>query len=433
MNMNDRMEIPEEQHDSIHLYDLNMGDYGFVRFYYPEEKEKIIQQGYRVINFGKNTQGATDFLKIIIPEKYLISLSINKEEKLIAWPDYKIETVGNRFDQLRILSKRAGWNQTEQDLEVLMSLSGTSYYLAVLTVEDHPISLGSGALINLGEAISWISMILVHEEVRRQGIAASLLYRCLLDARTDDKNMVIGLDATPEGKTLYVQMGFEKSFSVWRCMVPTDLYCQEKNEFSVERCINFEEVLNYLNRKGFGEREKLFRAMGELAGDGCFIHRRNDQIAGLVMNRSGARKAYIGPLIAEDERIAKGLLAKSLDYWKDRQIESVLIDIPSDRLLAGSGRKDDRGEDLMVPAAIKGGFLNGGEVLRTFDRMYHLVSRENQTVIFNFFSEYSPHRQGTAQLIEQSVKNYDQTRSYLEKEKNEILKYQYAIGGPEFS
>lgn len=151
------------------------------------------------------------------------------------------------------------------------------------------------------------------------------------------------------------------------------------------------------------------------------------------MNRSGSRKPYIGPLIADDESIAKGLFTKSLDYWKKQQIENVLVDIPADRLLAGSDRMDNRNTDFTLPAAIKGGFLSRGEVLRTFDRMYHLVSRENQSVIYDFFTGYFPHLKGIGQMLEHSVKYYARSRDYLEKEKNEILRYQYAIGGPEFS
>lgn len=424
--------IPEDAENVIRLSEPVMQEYGYARFCYPEEREKISQLGYRTINLGRNADGSIESRKIHIPQKYLIPLSRTKDEKLVGWSNYVIQEAGRRFDHLKILCRRAGWNQTKQDLDELLHLARQSYYLAVIKKDKHEIPVGSGALVNLGDDIFWISMILVHPEVRRQGIAASLLYHCLLNARVEGKNRVVGLDATPEGKMLYIQLGFEKSFSILRCSVPTHLYNTEITEISLEPCKRFDSIRDYLHQKGFEEREILFRSFLRLSG-GCFIARHNKKITGFVMSRPGALKPYVGPLIADDENIAKRLLAKILEYWKQRNIEQILMDVPSGRLKikpSGNGKGDPEFE---LPFPIEEGFLRGSQVLRTFDRMYQLISTDNHSAVFDFLTDNIARKNETASLLAESEKNYTKTKIYQEKEKNKMLRYQYAICGPEFS
>ena len=425
--------ISKEQKNEIRLSETSMRDFGYSRFCYPEEMEKILKNGYRTISLGKSAGGSMESRKIFIPQQYLIPLSRVKSEKLVYRSNYELEEVGDRFDHLKILSRRAGWNQTELDLEELLWLARDSYYLAITHVDDHRIPLGSGALVNLGDDISWISMILVHEEVRRQGIAASLLYRCILSARVEKKNRIVGLDATPEGKLLYIQMGFEKSFSILRCSVPTHLYDTETTEISPEPLDHFDSIRQYLHQRGFNEREKLFRSLMKLSEGGCFIFRKNKQITGFVMSRPGALKPYAGPLIADDENTAKRLLAKVLEYWNHRDTEQILIDVPAGRLNIKPSGNSKVGPEFKLPFPIREGFLRGSLVLRTFDRMYQLISSENHSVVFDFLTDNISRKDEIDSLIRESEKNFTRTKAYLEKEKNEMSRYQYAIGGPEFS
>ena len=410
-----------------------MRNYGYVRFCYPEERVKIIQHGYRTIILGRNKDGSIESRKILIPEKYLIPLSRAKDKKLTGWESYDIMEAGNRFESLKILCKRAGWNQTEQDLNELLHLARHSYYLAYIGVDKYEIPLGSGALVDLGDEISWISMILVHPEVRRQGIAASLFYHCLHNARAGGKNRILGLDATPEGKMLYIQMGFEKSFSIFRCSVPTHLYDTETTEILLEPINHFDCIRDYLQQRGFEERETLFRSLIKLSEGGCFVFRKNKQITGFVMSRPGALKPYAGPLVADDEKTAKRLLAKVLEYWNQRDIEQILMDVPAIWLNIKPSGNSKVDPEFELPFPIKEGFLRGSQVLRTFDRMYQLISSENLSVVFDFLSDSITQKDEINRLLSESEKNYTKTKNYLEKEKNEMLRYQYAIGGPEFS
>jgi GNAT superfamily N-acetyltransferase len=433
MKRDRKKKISKDQKDEIRLTGTTMRDYGYTRFCYPEEMEKIIRNGYRTISLGKNPGGSMESRKIFISQQYLIPLSRLKSEKLVHRSNFDIEEVGDRFDHLKILSKRAGWNQTERDLDELMRLARHSYYLASTHADDHSIPLGSGALVNLGDRISWISMILVHEEVRRQGIAASLLYRCILNARVEKKNRIVGLDATPEGKKLYIQMGFEKSFSILRCSVPTHPYDTEKTEISPESLDHFESIRDYLHQRGFEERETLFRSLMKLSEGGCFFFLENKQVTGFVMSRPGALKPYAGPLIADDEKTAKRLLAKVLEYWNQQDIEQILMDVPAVRLNIKPSGNSKVDPEFEIPFPIKEGFLRGSLVLRTFDRMYQLISSENHSAVLDFLADNITRKDEIVSLLAESEKNFTRTKAYLEKERNEMSRYQYAIGGPEFS
>ena len=415
------------------LSGANMSDYGYARFCYPEEKENILELGYRVINMGRKTDGSTEFQKILIPEKYLILLSRQKDQKLARLANFYIDKVGDRIDHLKILSKRAGWNQTEKDLEILIQMARHSYYLAKIIKNEKKISLGSGALVNLGENIYWISMILVHAEVRRQGIAASLLYHCLQRARSIGNDRIIGLDATPGGKKLYDFLGFERSFSIWRCSVPTHLRYKSLTGISIEPFFRFDFIINYLHQKGFEGRDILFNSLLKVSKGGCFVARSKKYIAGLVMSRPGALRPYVGPLIADNDDVAEMLVGKVLEYWKGLRIDRLFIDVPSPKLntLPPEGNE---GESTYEPSyQVESGFLKGSKVLRKFDRMYHLVSEKNQVSIFNFLKNDFSKGEKITKILEDSRKSYGYTLAYVEKEKNELLRYQYAICGPEFS
>ncbi len=425
--------VPKDQMDEIHLIEESLLEFGYARFCYPEEKEEIINHGYRTVSLGKNADGSVEFRKIFMPQKYLISLFRSKEKKLVHQENYHIEEIGVRSDALKVLCKRAGWNQTEQDLDELLHLSGHSYYMAKMRVEEVEIPLGSGALVNLGDHISWISMILVHPEVRRQGIAASLMYHCLRSATPEGVQRIVGLDATPYGKNLYIQMGFEKSFSIGRCSVSTDLAHSDITGISTEPCNHFDTIRDYLHQRGFENRDLLFRSLLRLSEGRSFVARDNKKIKGLVMSRPGALKPYIGPIIADNENVAKRLLAEVLEYWKKKQIEQVLMDVPFERLNRGLAESAETGPVNELPFMIENGFLKGSHMLRIFDRMYQLISRENKTAVFNYLSENFPRETEIANMLERSENNYSITRAYLQKEKDEMLRYQYAIGGPEFS
>jgi GNAT superfamily N-acetyltransferase len=341
----------------IWLDNHNMSEYGFARFCYPEEKAGILERGYRFIPMGRKRDGSEEFLKIRIPGKYLLLLSAQKEKKLPVFENFYIADQEEQSGHIKILSKRAGWNQTDEDLGLLARMARESSFLAKIRLNGIEIPLGSGALINIGENISWISMILVHEEVRRQGIAASLMFHCLFHARLAAKNRIIGLDATPAGRKLYEQLGFVKSFTICRCLVPTNISFQLLQETTVEPFDQYDSIENYLHHRGFGDRDRLFRSLLEISGGGCFLARKKGSVTGFVMSRSGAMKPYAGPLIADSDEDAAMLLGKVLEHWRYRNADQLFIDVPYSKfsMLPSDDDREPRTNELQYQ--VENGFL----------------------------------------------------------------------------
>ena len=80
---------------------------------------------------------------------------------------------------MKLLCERAGWNQTEEDLINYLDIAEDANFLATIDVKGSRISLGCGAVYFIGDDTCWISMILVHPEVRRQGIARAIMEHCI--------------------------------------------------------------------------------------------------------------------------------------------------------------------------------------------------------------------------------------------------------------
>jgi hypothetical protein len=65
--------------------------------------------------------------------------------------------------------------------------------------------------------------------------------------------------------------------------------------------------------------------------------------------------------------------------------------------------------------------------------MYHVVSERNQEAIFNFLKQNFPDKDKIAGMLNKSGKSYGKTMTYIDKERKEMLRFQYGIGGPEYS
>lgn len=111
--------------------------------------------------------------------------------------------------RLICLSDAAGWNQTAEDWQLLLSLG---FGWGLWHGDDGP--LASALALPYGDAFAWISMVLVTPPLRRQGIATRLTEACLeeLDAR----GLEARLDATAAGQAVYEKLGFTPGFTFTR-------------------------------------------------------------------------------------------------------------------------------------------------------------------------------------------------------------------------
>lgn len=207
-------------------------------------------------------------------------------------------------DSLRAI---AGWNQTPADWERFVELSPQGCLAA--EVEGRPVA--TATTVRYGSDIAWIGMILVHPDFRRRGIARILMEHCIELLRAA-KVRSIKLDATPEGREVYLRLGFKDEFGITR-------FAREGGEAKNFETSTYASRITDLDQKAFGAgRGELLK---RLADAGRLLAPSEDAF-GLI--RPGARADYIGPVAAPNLESAKDLIAQ-LASSADR---SVYCDIP---------------------------------------------------------------------------------------------------------
>src|SRR5215813_13450833 len=108
------------------------------------------------------------------------------------------------------LKEAAGWNQTEDDWRRLIRLEPDGCFAAIKDGE----LVGTTTTTTYNDDLAWVGMVLVDPQSRRQGIATRLLETALDYLK--GKVATVKLDATPQGKLVYEQFGFEVESMVER-------------------------------------------------------------------------------------------------------------------------------------------------------------------------------------------------------------------------
>ncbi len=110
-----------------------------------------------------------------------------------------------------LLSAEAGWNQTADDWRLLIRAGAAQ---CIRDVTGSPIA--TTVALPYPPALLWIGMVLVAPAFRGRGFARALMADALRYAET--AGLTPALDATPVGRPLYVNLGFESlcEISRWR-------------------------------------------------------------------------------------------------------------------------------------------------------------------------------------------------------------------------
>ena len=107
------------------------------------------------------------------------------------------------------LSIEAGWNQNVADWRFMLG-AGRGFGC---TGPDGKWQ-ASSLVLPLGQKLAWISMVLVTKERRRGGLGTGLLKRCIDEVRS--AGAVAGLDATEQGRPIYLPLGFRDLYRISR-------------------------------------------------------------------------------------------------------------------------------------------------------------------------------------------------------------------------
>ncbi|MGZ3409040.1 MAG: GNAT family N-acetyltransferase [Xanthobacteraceae bacterium] len=209
------------------------------------------------------------------------------------------------------LVREAGWNQTAADWRAFLEL-GTVY---AIRADDGRV-IATAATLPYGGQFAWISMVLVARDYQRRGLATRLLRECIDDITA--AKLVPVLDATPAGREVYRNLGFLDAWG-FRRLACTAI--QEASKTTVSPHIEIRNVTEDIwpalcayDAGVFGaERSKL---LATLRGRTPHIERvalRNGKIAGFVLGRDGRLATQVGPLVADNDDVARALLAHALD------------------------------------------------------------------------------------------------------------------------
>lgn len=227
------------------------------------------------------------------------------------------------------LSTEAGWNQNEGDWRFLLN-HGHSYGVEL---EGQGLVATTGAW-PMGDQFAWINMVLVTERCRGQGLAKAMLSRCIMD--TEARGQIALLDATDQGRQVYLKMGFGGE----RRFVRLKRGGEERKSPRLEPLEKGWSV-RLMAKADLGEvpgmdQKVLGASRGALLAD---LLERCPQLAwvlidaagvlrGFLMGRSGCSARQLGPLVAEGVRHARLLVTRVLDQVKG----PIYMDVPEEHL-----------------------------------------------------------------------------------------------------
>jgi GNAT superfamily N-acetyltransferase len=218
------------------------------------------------------------------------------------------------------LCRAAGWNQLSRDWELFVNVSPEGCRVAI---DDSGKVVGTVTTVRYEDRFSWIGMVLVDPDKRRQGIGINLLKESLRILQYEN---TVKLDATPAGREVYLKLDFRDEYYLSR-MHCASISAKPLNETSV-RLVKEEDlpgIFEY-DRKAFGaKRDKVLEWMWKGAPELAYAFEKGGKILGYCFCRHGYNHTHIGPVVSRDELIAKQLVSAVLAKCSGK---SAIIDAP---------------------------------------------------------------------------------------------------------
>jgi len=199
------------------------------------------------------------------------------------------------------LSTQAGWNQVASDWKRVLDLCPDSFFAGRL--DGKVVATGSVAAIS--PSIRWIGLILVDEDMRGRGYGSLMMDHCLKAARRTGKE-IVGLDASDQGRPVYLKKGFVDVAPIdrWSGILTARGDPRDVDRISLG---SFDQVAE-LDRKVCGvDRGPLLRSLlGDPQG-ACFAYDGNG-IEGFAFLLPGRTAPHLGPVVSRDGAVFQDLL-----------------------------------------------------------------------------------------------------------------------------
>jgi len=198
------------------------------------------------------------------------------------------------------LSIEAGWNQNVADWRFMLG-AGHGFGLRGSDGKWEASSL----VLPLGEKLAWISMVLVTQARRRGGVGTGLLKRCIAEAQAN--GAVAGLDATEQGRPIYLPLGFRDLYRISRWHfdgvkeMPPTAAVRRMAIADLPGMRVYDHELSSMHRPALLAHLAVRQPAMALVSDA----------GGFVLGREGRTAYSIGPVIADDEATGLALIAKA--------------------------------------------------------------------------------------------------------------------------
>jgi GNAT superfamily N-acetyltransferase len=249
------------------------------------------------------------------------------------------------------LSIEAGWNQNVADWRFMLG-AGRGFGLKSAAGAWEASSL----ILPLGQNLAWISMVLVTQARRRDGVGTELLKRCIGEVRANDS--VAGLDATDQGRPIYLGLGFHDLYRISRWHLETAKNVVAPPVGIVVRpfaIADLPKLATYDRPLSGMERPTLLAHLATRQPNLAWIAETpSGRLAGFGLGREGRGASSIGPVIADTEAVALALIAQATTSAKG----PFIIDVPEThgevrRWLQAEGASAPRGYTRMTLGTAK--------------------------------------------------------------------------------
>jgi GNAT superfamily N-acetyltransferase len=234
------------------------------------------------------------------------------------------------LDAALALSSTAGWNQRLEDWRMLLRLAPAGSFAAL--AEGRMVGTAIG--IDYG-GFAWIAMMLVDPAHRGRGVGQRLLESAM---GAVPSGRPIRLDATPLGRPLYQRYGFEDEASLTRYVTsapdpsssrawPGRSSSAQKREHPdlssrVRRLRSADlPIVTELDDEVFGGRRGMVLGWAlEGAPQFGYVVESEEGLARYCLGRGGRLFDQIGPVVADDDRIAQALVSAARIEAGDRPV-----------------------------------------------------------------------------------------------------------------
>lgn len=205
------------------------------------------------------------------------------------------------------LSAEAGWNQVAADWAMMLELG------RAFGIKDNGRLVASGLALPHPPHFGWISMVLVTKTHRNRGLATALLAHLI--AYLTGRDLTAMLDATPQGRSIYLQLGFHdvEPISRWRGAGGG------AGVSSMPAAIGIDDIKRS-DLAAFGADRSAILA--DLLSRPQSLALRCDDA--FLLSRAGRTATQIGPIIARTAEQAAALLEQAIASVSGQ----MLIDVP---------------------------------------------------------------------------------------------------------